>query len=83
MEKIVRVYALSKCPHCNCTKRLLLESGVQFEVTDVDKVPKESVTAVMEEIKTLTERYCFPTIVIGTKVIVGYHEEEIREALEL
>ncbi len=83
MEKIVKIYALSKCPHCNCTKKLLLECGVKFESTDLDKIPKESVAAIMEEIRTLTERYSFPTIVIGDKVIVGYDEKQIREALDL
>jgi glutaredoxin-like protein NrdH len=83
MEKIVKIYALSKCPHCNCTKKLLMKYGVRFEFTDVDKMPKESVAAIMEEIKTLTERYVFPTIIIGDKVIVGYCEQEIREALDL
>jgi glutaredoxin-like protein NrdH len=82
MAKIVKLYALSRCSHCKCTKQLLLECGVEFEFTDVDKAPKESVAAIMEEIKTLTTRYSFPTIVIGDKVIVGYCEQEIREALD-
>ena len=83
MEKTVKLYALSKCPHCHCTKKLLVECGVKFEFTDVDKAPKESVAAIMEEIKVLTARYSFPTLIIGEKVIVGYCEEEIREALDL
>jgi glutaredoxin-like protein NrdH len=83
MKKTVKLYALSKCPHCNCTKKLLLEYGVKFDFTDIDKAPKETVSAIMEEIKRLTDRYSFPTLIIGDKVIVGYCEKEIREALDL
>ncbi len=55
MEKTVKLYALSRCPHCNCHQELLLECGVKFEFTDVDKASKESVAAIMEEIRTLTD----------------------------
>jgi glutaredoxin-like protein NrdH len=83
MEKTIKLYALSKCPHCNCTKKLLMECGVEFEFTDVDKAPKECIASIMEEIRLVTERYSFPTLIIGDKVIVGYCEQEIREALDL
>ena len=83
MEKPVKLYALSTCSHCRSTKQLLNECGVKFECTDVDKLPKEEVAAILEEIKKINERCSFPTIVIGDTVIVGYREKEIREALGL
>jgi len=54
---------------------------VKFDCTDVDKAPKEDVAAIFEEVKRLTSRCSFPTIIIGTTVIVGYREDQIREAL--
>jgi glutaredoxin len=39
--------------------------------------------AIIEEVKKLNERCTFPTIIIGDKVIVGFREHEIREALGL
>ncbi len=83
MGERVKVYALSTCSHCKCTKELLNECGVKYECTDVDKLPKEEVQAVLEEIKRFNARCSFPTIIIGDRVIVGHKEKEIREALGL
>jgi glutaredoxin-like protein NrdH len=83
MQRSVKLYALSTCPHCKCTKQFLSDCGVKFDCTDVDKVPKEDVAAIFEEVKRLTSRCSFPTIVIGDKVIVGNREDQIREALGL
>jgi glutaredoxin len=83
MDKPVKLYALSTCVHCKCTKELLNECGVKYDCTEVDKLPKEEVKAMLDEIRRLNERCSFPTIVIGDTVIVGYKEREIREALGL
>jgi glutaredoxin-like protein NrdH len=83
MENTVKLFALSTCPHCNCVKQLLSDCGVKFDCTDVDKAPKEEVAAIFEEVKRLTSRCSFPTIVIGDEVIVGYREDQVREALGL
>ncbi len=83
MDSCVKIYSLSTCSHCRCTKELLTNCGITYECCDVDKLPKEEVSAVLEEVKKLNARCSFPTIVIGEKVIVGYKESEIREALGL
>ena len=38
---------------------------------------------ILEEVKKLNRDCTFPTIVIGDKVIVGFKEKEINEALGL
>ena len=38
---------------------------------------------VIEEVRKVNPQVAFPTIVIGDKVIVGYREVEILEALGL
>ena len=83
MHPPVKLYALTTCSHCKCTKELLNDCGIRFDCTDVDKLPKEELSAILEEIKKINERCSFPTIIIGDKVIVGYREKEIREALGL
>ncbi len=83
MHPPVKLYALSTCSHCKCTKELLNDCGIRFDCTDVDKLPKDELSAILEEIKKINERCSFPTIVIGDKVIVGHKEKEIREALGL
>jgi len=39
--------------------------------------------AIIEDVKKFNPRCSFPTIIIGEKVIVGYKETEIKEALGL
>jgi glutaredoxin-like protein NrdH len=83
MEKSVRLYSLSTCSHCKATKKLLGKCQVQYEFTDVDLLDKEERQAILEDIKAFNPACSFPTVVIGDKVIVGYKEEQILEALGL
>ncbi|MGB9616918.1 MAG: glutaredoxin family protein [Desulfomonilaceae bacterium] len=80
MEKC-KLYSLSTCSHCKSCKRLLGECGVEYEFTDVDLLPEAERNEVLDEIKRMTNRCAFPTLIIGDKVIVGYREDEIREAI--
>ncbi len=79
----VKLYALSTCSHCKCTKELLNECGIRFDCTEVDTLTGEERSNMIEEVKKLNERCSFPTVVIGDKVIVGFREKEIKEALGL
>jgi len=83
MEEPVKVYTLSTCSHCKATKKLLDDCRVKYEFTDVDLLEGEERTAILEDVRTLNPRCSFPTIIIGDKVIVGYKEDEIKEALGL
>ncbi len=79
----VKLYSLSTCSHCKATKKLLGECDVQYNFIDVDLLDKQEREAILEDIKKLNPRCSFPTIIIGEKVIVGYQEDLIREALGL
>jgi glutaredoxin len=81
MDKAVKLYALSTCGHCKCAKKLLEECGIVYDCTEVDKLPKDELPEVLEEVKKLNARCSFPTMVIGDQVIVGYKEAEIKKAL--
>ncbi len=83
MERRVQIYSLSTCGHCKATKRFLDECNVKYEFEDVDILQGEERTAILEDIKKWNPNCSFPTIIIGDKVIVGYKENEIREALGL
>jgi glutaredoxin-like protein NrdH len=80
-ECSVKIYTLSTCGHCKSTKKLLHDCGVQFECIDVDKLDGDAQSSILEEVKKLNPDCSFPTIVIGDKIIVGYREKEIKEAL--
>jgi glutaredoxin len=83
MGNPVKIYTLSTCSHCKATKRFLDKCNIKFEFEDVDLLEGEERAAILEEVKKWNPDCSFPTIIIGDKVIVGYKENEIREALGL
>ena len=76
-----QVYSLSTCSHCKAAKRFLSDCSVEYDFVDVDCLKGEERKAILEDIKKLNPRCSFPTIVIKDKVIVGFKEDEIKEAL--
>jgi glutaredoxin-like protein NrdH len=79
----IKIYALSTCIHCRNTKDYLKECGVEYECIDVDTLEPEQRKEVLEEVKKVNPGCSFPTIIIGNKVIVGFRQDEIKEALNL
>jgi glutaredoxin-like protein NrdH len=82
-ETNVRIYTLSTCSHCKATKRFFDECAIRYESTDVDLLDGADREAILEDIRRLNPSCSFPTIVIDDQVIVGFKEDEIREALGL
>jgi glutaredoxin-like protein NrdH len=78
---MVKMYSLSTCGHCKATKKFLNDCSVQYEFTDVDLLSGDERAAVLEDVKKWNPRCSFPTIIIGDRVIVGFKENEIKEAL--
>jgi glutaredoxin-like protein NrdH len=83
MAKPVKMYTISTCSHCKATKRFLDNCKVEYEFTDVDLLEGDERKAILEDVRRLNPRCSFPTIIIGDKVIVGYREDKIKEALGL
>ncbi len=83
MEDPVKLYALSTCSHCKATKEFLDDCRVKFEFEDVDLLEGEERKAILEDVRKWNPKCSFPTIVIGDKVIVGFKEDQIKEALGL
>jgi glutaredoxin len=82
-KKDVKVYSLSTCGHCKSSKKLLDDCNVEYEFVDVDLLEKDERKIILEDIKKLNPRCSFPTIKIKDKVIAGFQEDEILEALNL
>jgi len=82
-EKDVKIYSLSTCSHCKSTKKFLSDCTVEYDFVDVDLLEGEERKAILEDVRSFNPKCSFPTIVIGGKVIVGYKEEDIKEALGL
>ncbi|HHP7235627.1 MAG TPA: glutaredoxin family protein [Desulfobacterales bacterium] len=82
-EKPVKIYSLSTCSHCKSTKKLLNDCTVKYEFVDVDLLEGDERKAILEDVRKFNPKCSFPTIIIGNKVIVGFKEQEIKEALGL
>ena len=82
-DKPVKIFSLSTCSHCKSIKKFLSDCTVMYDVVDVDLLGGKERQAILEDVKKFNPKCSFPTIVIGDKVIVGYKEDEIKEALGL
>ena len=79
----VKIFSLSTCSHCKATKKFLSDCTIKYEFVDVDLIEGENRKAIIADVKKFNPRCSFPTIIIGEKVIVGFREKEIKEALGL
>jgi glutaredoxin-like protein NrdH len=77
----ILMYALSTCGWCKKTKRLLEKLGVEYDYTDVDLLEGEDKAKAIKELERWNPRRSFPTLVINDECIVGYKEDEIKEAI--
>lgn len=77
------LYTLSTCVHCAATKRFLRENGIEYDCVDVDLLEGEEREKIRSEMMKVSGGFRFPTIIVGKKVIVGFYEDKLREALGL
>ncbi|MBT8491129.1 MAG: glutaredoxin family protein [Deltaproteobacteria bacterium] len=83
MSKNIKIYTLSTCSHCKATKKLLNDCHVDFDFTDVDLLQGQERKDTIEDVKKINPKCTFPTIIIGDCIIIGYKEDDIKEALGL
>lgn len=83
MAKKVRIYTLSTCSHCKAAKKFLNENNVAYDATDVDLLQGAEREAMLSEVIQYNPNRSFPTLVIGNRVIIGFKENDIKEALEI
>ena len=79
----VKMYTLSTCSQCNALKKWLSDCEVKYEFTDIDSLSGWEQYEMLEEVIKINPICSFPTIIIGDKIIVGFRENDIREALGL
>jgi glutaredoxin-like protein NrdH len=78
----VMLFALSTCGWCGKTKDLLREMGVAFDFAYVDLLEGKEQDDAMNQVEKFNPHGSFPTLVINDKLaIIGFREQEIREAL--
>jgi len=80
----VFIYTLSTCAWCKRTKHYLKERKVEYEYLDYDTATNEERQEAEKDIRSRGVRMALPFIIIDDeRVIVGFKEEELREALSL
>lgn len=78
----VMLYALSTCGWCRMTRELLTNIGIEFSYVYVDLLSGDELSRVTGELQKFNTKNSFPTLVIDNKkVIIGYRDDEIMEAL--
>ena len=78
----IKLYALSTCPWCRKAKKLLDDLGVEYSFSDVDLLTGTEREEAIGMVKKWNPSASFPTIIInGNKIIIGFKEQEIKEAL--
>jgi glutaredoxin len=78
----IKLYAISTCVWCKRTKKLLGDLGVEYNYIFVDQLDRKTRDEVEEEVTKWNPRCSFPTMVINNeKAIVGFQEDDIKEAL--
>ena len=83
MATKVKIYTLSTCSHCKAAKKFLNENNIVFDATDVDLLQGADREYVLNEVVQYNPQRSFPTIIIGDKIIIGFKEVDIKEALGL
>lgn len=79
----IKVYALSTCAHCKALLTFLQDHRFVFESVNVDELLGKERRDMVKEVKIVNKRCSFPTTVIDEQVVVGFKENELREALGL
>ena len=78
----VLLFALSTCGWCAKTKKLLNDLGVAYDYEYVDLLEGKSQSEAIDKIRKWNPSSSFPTLIVNNqKCIVGFKEDDIREAL--
>jgi len=80
--KDIKLFALSTCIHCRMSMQLLDECGAKYYCVYVDKLVGDKREAVIAEVKKYNPSVSFPTVVINNSVVVGFHADKLKKAME-
>jgi glutaredoxin-like protein NrdH len=76
------LFALSTCGWCKKTRVLIEDLNADYDYVYVDLLKGEERDEIVEMVKKWNPQVSFPTLVVNDeKTIVGFKEDEIREAL--
>ena len=73
----VKIYTTPSCPYCQMAKEFLERRGVKFEEVDVQANRAAAIEMIQKSGQTGV-----PVIEIDDKIIIGFNQTKILEALE-
>ena len=73
------VYVLSTCPRCRRVKAWLIEQGIDFDLVEVDLLPREERHKILIELRKHRPVVSFPVIETGDRVLLGTNVDEVKE----
>jgi len=82
-QTMVKMYTLSTCGHCKAAKKFMGDHGILHEFNDVDLLTGDARKTILDEMRKHNPGCTFPTILVGSKVIIGFNEMALRKALDL
>ncbi len=77
----VMVFSATWCTYCKQLKKFLAENGISASITEVDRLPQAEQDRAEAEMRRLTGKVAYPTVVIGDSAIAGYSPQRILKAL--
>lgn len=78
------LYALSTCVWCRMMKNFLGKAGIGYDYVDVDTLGDEDKARALGDLKYWNPKCSFPSLVVnGEKCIIGFNEDNVKEALKL
>lgn len=81
MSLNITLYGLMSCAHCKEARELLMDRNVPFECIYIDLLTGDERSDTLRELRRINPEATFPTLVIGTQVIVGFKKNQIEQAL--
>ena len=80
----IMLYTISTCAWCKKTKNFLKSLGVEYQYIDVDMLNPNEKKKIDNEVMKWNPQRNYPMMVINNKkCVVGYKEDEIKEALHI
>jgi glutaredoxin len=78
----IMFYGLSTCMWCRKTKAYLDEKNIEFTPIFVNELEGEEVESARKKVRELNPSGTYPVVNICGKIIVGYHPDQMEEALK-
>lgn len=80
----VRVFTMSTCAWCDKMKGLLDNHNIKYHYVDLDQLEEKERDDITGYLDSIYAEWGFPCMLFDSRVlIIGYQEQEIREALGL